>query len=236
MSCAFAGPLLPLLNSSGAGFHLRGVTSCGKSTALKAAGSVLGGGDGEKGFLRSWNSTLNGRESVAKLHNHALLLLDEIGEANPKTAGAAAYSLVNGQGRERMKSDLTRREASRWTLILLSSGEKSLADMATEAGQKIKGGQEIRLLDIPADAGTGFGIFEDLHGMTAKGLAVAMRLRNRNRIIAGPWSAVRLRFQRRRTPVSLPQRTPQPRPDGLQSYTQSSSNGVQLTILPRTRH
>ena len=177
VSCAFAGSLLPLVISSGAGFHFRGTTSTGKSTALKVAGSVLGGGgrNHEQGFLRSWNSTLNGLESVAKLHNHALLCLDEIGQADSKKIGAAAYMLANGLGRERMKSDLTRREAAAWSLVLLSSGEKSLSDHAQEAGQKIKGGQEVRLMDIPADAGTGLGLFEEIHGAaSSKAFAEAL--------------------------------------------------------------
>ena len=33
-----------------------------------------------------------------------------------------------------------------------------------EAGQRIYAGQEVRLVDVPADAGAGFGLFEDLHG------------------------------------------------------------------------
>jgi putative DNA primase/helicase len=166
VSCAFAGPLLPLVHSSGAGFHFRGTTSTGKSTALKVAGSVLGGGgrNHEQGFLRSWNTTLNGLESVAKLHNHGLLCLDEIGQADSKKVGAAAYMLANGLGRERMRADLERREAASWSLVLLSSGEKSLSDHAAEAGERIKGGQEVRLMDVPADAGVGFGLFEDIHG------------------------------------------------------------------------
>jgi putative DNA primase/helicase len=174
VSCAFAAPLLPLLNVSGAGFHYVGTTSTGKSTALLAAGSVMGGGgtEGTKGFLRTWNSTSNGLQGLAKLHNHASLILDEIGQANPKTIGAATYALFNGQGRERMESNLARREASQWTLILLSSGEETLSDMVTGAGQVVKGGQAIRLIDIPADAGAGHGSFEELYGLTGKEFAI----------------------------------------------------------------
>lgn len=175
-SCAFAGPLLPLMDSQGCGFHLRGTSSTGKSTALKVAGSVLGGGgkNAEQGFLRSWDSTINGLEGVAKLHNHGLLCLDEIGLADSKKIGTAVYMLVNGSGRERMKANLERREASTWSLVLLSSGEKSLADHVAEAGQRTRGGQELRLIDIPADAGAGYGLFEDTHGMTPKAFATVL--------------------------------------------------------------
>jgi uncharacterized protein (DUF927 family) len=166
VSAALAAPMLGLTGSGGLGIHLRGVTSCGKSTALKVAGSVWGGGGStpEKGFLRSWNQTLNGLEGVASLHNHAALILDEIGEAKPAEISKASYMLINGAGRERMRANLTRREAATWSLVVLSSGEKGLSEVAAEAGQRMKGGQEIRLLDIPADCGAGFGLFEDIHG------------------------------------------------------------------------
>ena len=171
LSAALTGPVLGLVGSGGMGFHFRGVTSCGKSTALKVAGSLYGGGGNtpEKGFLRSWNQTLNGLEGCALLHNHATLILDEIGEAKPAEISKAAYSLINGSGRERMRANLTRREAGNWTLVALSAGEKGLAEHAAEAGQRTKGGAELRLLDIPADAGMGLGLFEDIHGAASPG-------------------------------------------------------------------
>jgi putative DNA primase/helicase len=47
----------------------------------------------------------------------------------------------------------------------LSSGEITLADKIREDGRhKATAGQEVRILDIPADCRTGFGLFEDLHG------------------------------------------------------------------------
>lgn len=37
----------------------------------------------------------------------------------------------------------------------------------SEAGKKAKAGQEVRLVDLPADAGTGLGVFDTLHGFTS---------------------------------------------------------------------
>ena len=33
-----------------------------------------------------------------------------------------------------------------------------------EGGKRARAGQEVRVVEIPADAGVGFGVFEDLHG------------------------------------------------------------------------
>ena len=47
--------------------------------------------------------------------------------------------------------------------MVLSTGEKGLADKIAEEGGKVQAGQAVRLIDVPADAGKGLGIFENLH-------------------------------------------------------------------------
>jgi len=44
-----------------------------------------------------------------------------------------------------------------------------------EAGKRVRAGQEVRMADIPADAGAGLGIFQNLHGC-ASGAELADRL------------------------------------------------------------
>jgi putative DNA primase/helicase len=173
-SISFAAPLLPIVQMQGAGFHLRGSTSTGKTTALLTGGSVWGG-DGERGFLQTWKATANGLEIIAAGHNHALLPLDEIGECEAREIGNVAYMLSNGSGKLRMQKTLQARKPLTWNLFFLSTGEQSLADKMTEAGQAVKGGQEIRLCDIEADTGK-FGLFEDLHNF-ASGTAFSDHLR-----------------------------------------------------------
>jgi uncharacterized protein (DUF927 family) len=168
LSCAFAAPLLRLLGAEGGGFHFRGNSSSGKSTLLVAAGSVWGGdpAGGEHGFGHTWRATTNALETLAKAHNDTLLCLDEFGQVDPAEAGAAAYALANGEGKARLKADGTLRASAKWLLLFLSSGEVSLADhMASgpRAG-RVAAGQELRLLDLPADAGHGLGIWESLNG------------------------------------------------------------------------
>jgi putative DNA primase/helicase len=57
----------------------------------------------------------------------------------------------------------------------LSTGEISLASKVAEDGtrRKTTAGQQVRVVDFPADAGAGLGIFEDLHGFpSGKALSV----------------------------------------------------------------
>lgn len=175
VSAAFAAPLLHLAGLEGGGFHLRGASSLGKTTALLVAGSVWGGG-GVSGFLRSWRATSNGLEGVAMSHSDALLCLDEMGQVDGREAGDVAYMLSNGQGKSRARRDGSGRPPATWRVLFLSTGELSLADKVAEGGRKVKAGQEVRLVDLSADAGAGLGLFEALHGFeSAQALADHLR-------------------------------------------------------------
>ena len=54
-------------------------------------------------------------------------------------------------------------------IVVIVDGEISLADKMAEIGKRSKAGQEVRLVDIPADAGAGQGAFEELHGAASSG-------------------------------------------------------------------
>ena len=159
VSLAFSGPLLELLGVQGGGFHLSGRSSSGKSTIQIVAGSVWGSRD----FACSWRATANGLEGVAAARNSTLLVLDEMGEATGKEVGEAAYMLAHGVGKQRAGSSGNARPLAKWCLVVLSSGEVTLAHKMAEDGQKSMAGQEVRLIDIVAD-NRRYGAFDDLHG------------------------------------------------------------------------
>jgi uncharacterized protein (DUF927 family) len=163
ISAAFAPPLLYLVNEESGGINFMGASRTGKTTTLQAAGSVWGGG-GVGGFIRTWRATDNGLEGIAERHCDALLCLDEMGQIDPRSVGEIAYMLANGEGKSRARRDGTGRKPAQWRLLFLSTGELSLADKMAEVGKRPKAGQEVRLVDVPADAGTDMGVFEQLHG------------------------------------------------------------------------
>ncbi|HCD9576665.1 TPA: DUF927 domain-containing protein, partial [Legionella pneumophila] len=152
--------LAKIAGEDSGGFHFRGASSSGKSTALKVAASVWGN---PQAYCRLWRSTTNGLEGLAALHNDGLLILDELGQMEPKEAGEAAYLLANGQGKTRASRHGTAKPSSRWSLFFLSAGEESLMSLMARAGQKTNAGQEIRLADIEAGAGLNMGLFEKIH-------------------------------------------------------------------------
>lgn len=176
VSVAFAAPLLYLTGAEGGGFHFRSSSSDGKTTALRVAASVCGGHD----YMRRWRATDNAIEAIALQHCDAPLLLDEIAQTDPKAAGEIAYMLANGSGKIRAGRTGAAREVVQWRVLFLSAGEIGLSEHMGEAGKIMRAGQSLRMAEIPADAGAGLGIFENLHGHTdgaafAKALADACR-------------------------------------------------------------
>jgi len=172
-SFGFASSLLLIVGEESGGVHLQGSSRSGKSTAGVVAASV---GGMPKDIILLWRATANGLETTCEERCDGLLILDEIGQVDPKEAGEIAYMIANGKGKKRAGRDAEGRESKEWRLLFLSTGELSLADKMAEAGKKTRAGQEVRLLDVPAEAGAGMGIFENLHGADSPG-AFAEQLR-----------------------------------------------------------
>jgi putative DNA primase/helicase len=157
LSAAFAGPLLALCNAESGGIHFVGDSSTGKTTAVKAACSIWGGA----GFCRSWRATSNGMEGVAALRSDSLLALDEVGECDPREVGAIVYALGNGIGKQRASRTGSARAVARYRCSVLSSGERTIGTIMAEGGHRIKAGQSMRLLDVPAQRA--YGAWDKLH-------------------------------------------------------------------------
>ncbi len=174
IASAFAPTIARLAGEDSGGFHFRGASSSGKSTALNVAASVWGK---PNSYIRLWRATANGLEGLAAMHNDGLLILDELSQLDPREAGEAAYLLANGQGKNRASKLGTIKAANKWALIFLSAGEESLATLMARIGQRCNAGQEIRLADIEADAGCGMGLFETLHQQLSPA-SLALTLKN----------------------------------------------------------
>jgi putative DNA primase/helicase len=157
LSTAFAGPVLARCNAESGGIHFIGDSSTGKTTAIEAACSVWGGAN----FKRSWRATGNGMEGVAALFNDSLLALDEISECDPREVGAIVYALGNGRGKQRASRTGSARSVARWRCSVLSSGERSIGTTMAEGGHRVKAGQSVRLLDVPATRA--HGAWDTLH-------------------------------------------------------------------------
>lgn len=154
VSTAFAGPLLAwAAGTTGGGFQLTGPTSIGKTTAFLIAASVWGKGteNDPESYIQKWRGTSNGFEFLGEQHNDATLILDEMGQVDPIEAGLVSYMLADGAGKSRAKAGGGLRQKPTWRTLFLSSGEVSLEQHMRTAGKVMKGGQEVRLIPIPAE-------------------------------------------------------------------------------------
>jgi putative DNA primase/helicase len=157
VSTAFAGPLLDLCGQDGGGIHYRGGSSTGKTSLARAAASVWG----PRTYTRSWRATANGLEGAAVLATDTVLILDELGVIDSRELNAAVYQLAIGYGKGRARRDGSMRTPASWRVMVVSTGEVSIASKVEEdRNRRAKAGQEVRILDIPADAGNGYGAFD----------------------------------------------------------------------------
>lgn len=158
LGTALAAPLLAITGEQNGGFHIYGDSSDGETTAALVALSVFGN---PQSLKMTWRGTDLGFSNAALSRNDGLLVLDEIGEAHPRTISKTAYSVINGKSKIQGAKDGGNRAAQEWRILLFSTGEYSMNAYMNNAAEKWEAGQAVRLPSIPA--ATLHGIYENLH-------------------------------------------------------------------------
>ena len=144
-----SAPIICYLNSSYPDLkslliNFSGDSSIGKTTALSLAVSVAGEPNkGHRSLLRSWNSTKNA--SLGQLEGLFGLPIayDELGANSHTKLDSLLYTLTEGIGRSRARSDGSLRETGTWSTTILSSGELDIFTRLSEAS-----GLKNRVLDF----------------------------------------------------------------------------------------
>jgi uncharacterized protein (DUF927 family) len=166
ISAAFAAPLLRKLNMDSFAINWFGTTSEGKTLALKVAASVAGlfgpGGD-----LPSWADSEAGFEGQAMGHRDCILPLDETADGEKEMplevrARMLAFRIARNRPR-RFASTYERTHGLKgreYRVIVLSSSERALTEVAITAGSPRLGGEEVRLTDVPASEPGSAGVFD----------------------------------------------------------------------------
>ena len=103
-------------------------------------------------FGVSWGGTPAGFDALALARTDLGLPLDEITLANPRTAEAVVYKVASGTKGPRATSTGHLRETAHASVLVLSTGEKSLAEFI---GRSLQEGARKRLVDIPAEVRPG---------------------------------------------------------------------------------
>jgi uncharacterized protein (DUF927 family) len=168
LALSFVGPLGDLLKVEQVMIQLVGEHESGKSGIAVAAGSVWGGRKkaGCVDFSESWNCTDNELEALAAAHSGTFFVPDETRTADRKRGklfdvfDGVVMRLAEGV----MKGRMTDQSAPlTWWEAVLSTSNRSLDQMAAEAGVEIDDAHRGRLIDVPSPVGPS-GMFEHLHG------------------------------------------------------------------------
>lgn len=190
MCIGFAAPLCRLVNEPTGGFHLKGESSLGKSSANRALCSLFASAMPlESAEMATWKTSDNGFEGPCQTHTDLPLICEEMGQASAKTIAELLYMIGNETGKRRMTKSLQNRQIASWRLMMASSGELTAEELAAKNNIKVQDGVRVRLANIDVVNKDGMGVFDFIpDGETAKDLADKLRMYTESRYYgtAGP--------------------------------------------------
>jgi hypothetical protein len=144
-----AGPIVQLCQLPSCGLAPTGPTSVGKSIAQQLAASSWSASrltDG--GLFKSWRSTENAIEVLARDATGTVLPLDEMGHVDGRVVGRVIYSVAGGVAKRRMDKPGRLLATETWSTFLLLSSELSLREKVVGDGGQWTGGMAARVLDV----------------------------------------------------------------------------------------
>jgi hypothetical protein len=166
VAAALAAPFLRVLDLNSFGFNLFGPSSDGKTIALIVASSVSGllNDDG----LPTWTDSETAIEDQARGHRDGILPLDETGGGSrggvrpEEKLRNIAFALGSNRGRRLSKvyQKRNRTTVREFRIIMLSSSERSLEEIARAGGTSRLAGEDVRLIDVPASEANSAGVFD----------------------------------------------------------------------------
>lgn len=157
LALAFAAALAKFSGLQPFGINLFGRSRTGKSTAALAAASVFG--IGEERMLPNWDITPAGFQELSRQFNDHLLVLNEAGVVR-SSSKRESYEIVRrfcyvfAEGAEVTRHSSSGYAVSNrlatWRGACLSTSEKSITELANEAGRNRDEGEFARFSDVPA--------------------------------------------------------------------------------------
>jgi hypothetical protein len=150
----FAAPLLRFASEPGGGHHLHGRSTIGKTMASDSGQSIYGWPleTADNAFGVTWAGSEAGFDALAIARTDLGLPLDEITLGDRRLAEQIVYKLASGTKGPRATSTGHLREAAHADVLVLSTGEKSLAQFI---GKSLQEGARKRLVDVPAEVQPG---------------------------------------------------------------------------------
>jgi putative DNA primase/helicase len=132
---SFAAPLVPVLGTPNFTIDLSYETSAGKTTALRAAGSVWGDPDESHpaSVVGSFRATRVFIERYATATDNLPLILDETKLARPWDIAGLLYEFSSGKSKGRGSPWGFRRRGA-WSSVMLTTGEQKITSFTQDGG------------------------------------------------------------------------------------------------------
>jgi uncharacterized protein (DUF927 family) len=147
----FAAPMLRFASEPGGGHHFCGRSTIGKTMASAVGQSIYGWPfetADDNTFGVSWGGSEAGSAAFLQARTDLGIALDEITRADPRKAEEIVYAIASGTRGPRAKSTGQLRETPHVSVLVLSTGEKSLVQFI---GKTLQEGARKRLVDVPAE-------------------------------------------------------------------------------------
>jgi putative DNA primase/helicase len=150
----FAAPLLCRASEPGGGNHGYGSSTIGKTMVSDAGQSIYGWPleTAHDAFGVTWAGSEAGFDALALARTDLGLPLDEITLADRRSAEQIVYKLASGTKGPRATSTGHLRETAHASVLVFSTGEKSLTQLI---GKSLQEGARKRLVDVPAEVQPG---------------------------------------------------------------------------------
>ena len=161
--------ILPLLGMSSRLVNIWGTKGLGKTLLLQLAATIFGNGiDPASGaaskvapYIAKADSTKCALDILLSSYSPFPLLLDELTEAQVDALYQMLYQVASGKGKNRARSNITAQAQKVWILSVLTTSEKSIAEILADGNKNFLGGQADRAIDVPIND---LGIFTQLSG------------------------------------------------------------------------
>ena len=113
---------------------MHGKSQIAKSAAQVFAGSIFGNSK----YIKHWNATLNGIESLASAHNDLPLILDETKLSKQEMLGQHVRRYCEGMSRIKQNKNSILKEIFTWRGCILSTGETPIANSDSQHGESTR--------------------------------------------------------------------------------------------------
>ncbi|ANW00076.1 DUF927 domain-containing protein [Bradyrhizobium icense] len=151
ISAAFAGPLLRMLAEDSFSVCFSAPSRTGKSVVTLVGSSVVG--VGSVGEMMTWNVSEAGLEQRLPLFNDYMIGVDDF--ETMKGSDAAKYERIRGMtygiaaGTEKVRHSAAKLSCNQWRVILVTSMERTIAELARSTHRARQTGEAVRMIDVP---------------------------------------------------------------------------------------